>query len=929
MKTKLICILLLLVFTFSLASCNLFNQDEQGGNDNNNANNNNQGSEGTDGKDPDDGKEPAVSGSEKIINVYLIAGQSNAVGYGMDTANVIRNSDPRFSEGFENVLYYGSQERWNGKNLGVGFKPLTLGMGVAADRSGAEIGIANMVKDNGEMNAIIKCAWGATHLYPDTQYDISLNQGTWTSPSYIRDNHVDLSANPLIGNMYNRFEETVIDGLQLLIEDGYTPVIKGVWWMQGEAEMFTLEMASKYRDLFKALISDTRNMLSRTTGYDCSNVPFVCGLPKWNTKNGTPPTYQNYVRNAMMAVAEEVDCVNYVDCMPLNQHDDWHFDAAGQKYLGEKFVEKIREFEENDEIALGEKVSIENAITILPGENGMEFKANLTSYNSENNNQYGFIIVPTAKLDEHGIYGDYVKALDELYIGYHNVTSEVKVEKIEGDYSDIYFTYKLTGILYEDLNTAYTAIAYVKNEYGTYSYSSRFLSDSIARLASEEMYKEGADVEALNKIVNSGVNFAGDVAFEDRDKENTLEIICEDNISITFAESISKYQLEVTKSVDVNYFVKFTSENPDVVSVDENGVISALKVGEATVVIECAGKEKRVNVSIAPFSTDGISLDGVISEGEYAGEVITADNGSMSAKVVGMVKNGNLYISFELVHGDWSPLASSWWQNDNVEFRLDNGTSYTVVFYEGEPTYSNNITYGVSSTEEIDGKLVTTIELCVEDVPEISQIMLCANGANFGWLAIAHHNVCNTGYVSEDGIIVGKPYELDNGLVLDGKFDESIYTESVKANTITANGNGADIEIMGTLTDDGLVFGVTVDHTKSPYVTLVPNGDWFTFMNIEFHFNSLGGEDNQFMFFANNRQKVKGRAFFYSNTVQTDSGYTSTIEIFIPYESIGVNAGVESIVFTARGWFETGWCDLLNNSWNATHKVTADGLFKI
>ena len=91
----------------------------------------------------------------------------------------------------------------------------------------------------------------------------------------------------------------------------------------------------------------------------------------------------------------------------------------------------------------------------------------------------------------------------------------------------------------------------------------------------------------------------------------------------------------------------------------------------------------------------------------------------------------------------------------------------------------------------------------------------------------------------------------------------------------------------------------------------------------------MGGEDNQFMFFANNRQKVKGRAFFYSNTVQTDSGYTSTIEIFIPYESIGVNAGVESIVFTARGWFETGWCDLLNNSWNATHKVTADGLFKI
>ena len=149
MKIKGICLLLLVLLVFSFASC--FPQNNSGNG-------------------------VIVTGSEKIINVYLIAGQSNAVGYGMDTGNKIAKSDDRFVNGFDNVLYYGEQERWYGANLDNGFEPVKLGMGVANDRSGAEIGIANAIADYGEMNAIIKCAWGATHLYPDTQYDISVKQ---------------------------------------------------------------------------------------------------------------------------------------------------------------------------------------------------------------------------------------------------------------------------------------------------------------------------------------------------------------------------------------------------------------------------------------------------------------------------------------------------------------------------------------------------------------------------------------------------------------------------------------------------------------------------------------------------------------------------------------------------------------------------------
>ena len=927
MKNRIIVLLLIFMLVFSLASCDLFMTDEpdnggtgEGTGDGGSGENNPGTGDGGSNDKPD------VSGDEKTINVYLILGQSNAVGYGMDTAGSVANSDDRFVNGFENVLYFGSQERWNGQNLGLGFKPVTLGMGVASDRSGAEIGIASAIADNGEMNAIIKCAWGATHLYPETNYDISLTQGTWTSPSYIENNNVDMSKNELIGNMYRRFEDTLADGLQLLIEDGYTPVIKGVWWMQGEAEMFTLEMASEYRELYKTLINDTRNTLSEATGYDCSNVPFICGLPKWNSKNSAPPLYQGMVRNAMQTVAGELVNVGYVDCMPLNQHDDWHFDAAGQKYLGEEFVFALEDFESNDETLFDEKVSINSEIKVLPSEMGLEFSANLSKYNSKNNNKYGFIVVPTADLDENGISSDYITKLGELNIEYQDISCEVTVEKIDEQYSDIYFGCKITDITYEELNTSFTAIAYVKNEYGTYSYSSRFVSDSIARLASAEMYKEGADLVSLWKIVNAGINSAANRPVEERDKDHTLQFICDDSIEINFSEAMSEHKLDVTKSIDVDYFVRYTSDDPSIASVDEDGYIRANQIGETSILIECAGIEKRVNVKISSFSIDGIVLDCVISDGEYQGEVLFAENGNVSAKVVGMVRSGNLYIAFELVHGEWSPLNTSWWLNDNVEFKL-NGESHTVVFYEGEPTYSDNISYGMSKTEEVDGKYRTTIELCVEGVDAVNQIMLCGNGANFGWLPIVHHNVCNTGYISEDGILVAKPVDLGNGLVLDGKFDESVYTDNVKSNVVSANGNGAKIDIIGTLTDKGLLFGVTINHAKSPYETVVPNGDWFTFMNIELHFNNMGGENDQFMFFANNRQKVAGSGYSYSDVVETADGYISTIEIFIPYASIGASAGVESVDFTARGWFENGWCDLLNNSWNATHKITSEGLF--
>ena len=926
---KILLFLLIFTLTFSMISC--FNQgntpddnNQQGGVDNGDTTqpDNNTPEDDNTQEEGRPGSENADTVNEKIINVYLIAGQSNAVGYGMDTGNKIANSDRRFVNGFDNVLYYASLERWNGPPLDEKFQPVTLNMGVAQDRSGAEIGIASAIADNGEMNAIIKCAQGATHLYPDTNYEVSLNHGTWTSPSYIEKNNVNLSENPKIGYMYTKFENTVREGIAMLIAEGYTPVIKGVWWMQGEAEMFTTQMASAYRELLEDLITDMRNMLSDVTGYDCGDTPFVCGLPKWNTNNSPAPTYQGMVRSSMEAVAKKMTNVACVDCMPLNQHDDWHFDAAGQKYLGEHFIEALSEFEADE--LFETKLSIDPEIEVLAAERGLGFKANLTSYNPSWENSYGFIVLPTASLK--GITGDYISALDKAGVKYKNIPATVKVEKA-GDFSDIYFTCQLTDIAYADLHTEYTAIAYLKDQYGSYLYSSRFLSDSLARLASEELYKDGADIDALQKVVNAGINYLKGAPEESSENDPGFELSAED---ITLAFSSSKtYKLQYTKSTEVDYFVRFSSENPDIVTVDGNGEIKTVGYGTTYVVIECAGRSTKVKVTVEHFSKDGVMFDGVISDGEYVGNVIIASNPNIDVRFAGMIKNGNLYLGAVITHGEWSTTQGNWWDNDNMEFKLSNGASHTVVFYDGEPKFSDNISYGMANTSEVNGRLVTVIELCVEGVSDREYIKLGFNGVKFSWLGAIWHDSMNLACIGADGIRYTETLadeEIDlGGIVLDGVLDEDVYTDTVKANGITANGNGASVEFIGTLVDGGALFGITVDHTKAADVALAPPYDWVTFMNIELHFF---GSNTQFMAVAHNEYSV-GNILTYCSTVSTDTGYRSTFEIFIPYEALGVANGVSSIDFTARGWLETGWCDLLNNSWAASHTLTADGITKI
>ena len=369
--------------------------------------------------------------------------------------------------------------------------------------------------------------------------------------------------------------------------------------------------------------------------------------------------------------------------------------------------------------------------------------------------------------------------------------------------------------------------------------------------------------------------------------------------------------------------MQYSSSNLDVVSVDKDGNLTTHKAGTAIITIKCGGKTKNVNVNVTNQVIDGINYDGVVSTGEYVGNAITKTNGKTTAVINGVVKNSNIHLSLVITHNNWSTESRIWWHNDNVEMYI-NETKYIIKFIDGVAVFPNSIAHAVTNTTTQNGKLITTIEMYIEGSSDKYRLKLGMNGKQFDWLGALwddadQHNITTTGLV--------KPtIDVPITLKIDGIFDENIWTEINNTNIISATANGANVTVKGTIMNDGVLFGVIVNHTKAPEVSTNGTNLWYTFMNIEFHFNS---GQTQFIYTC---MKEQSNDLFVGGctTITNGTNYTTTFEIYVPFTSIGLGNGTTSIDFTCSGWFETGWCWLFpsNQNWNSTHILTVDGIKK-
>lgn len=299
----------------------------------------------------------------KTVDVYLLAGQSNAAGFtpvaGLYKGytyggEVDREKLAEYENGYTDVLYYGVTQSNAPESLHTKLSFVTAGKGHSGSHMGPELGFAEQIHTqyggNKGKAAIIKYAVGATSLtnIPNTTQTAF---GNWAPPSITQG--AEETDNEQ-GWLYRNLLTTVRGGLQALTDAGYTPIIKGAMWMQGEAES-THSNGTLYEEYISALIADLRKDLTDImvdftaaggTAQDCGDMPFVIGRlgDGLADRDGVRRPYLTEVRTGMQQAAANGRHVRivYTDDLLVpdgnDNNDIWHFSSKGSLLLGNRFA---------------------------------------------------------------------------------------------------------------------------------------------------------------------------------------------------------------------------------------------------------------------------------------------------------------------------------------------------------------------------------------------------------------------------------------------------------------------------------------------------------------------------------------------------------------------------------------------------------------
>ena len=290
----------------------------------------------------------AVTSEEKTIDMYLLAGQSNAAGYSS-------KGEP-FGGVFENVRYAGEvdRNRLSGRVahslLTFTFEPAVKeGYGYMADCIGPEYGIAETLNDKykgGHKALVFKSAAGGTGLRNST-HGGNESFGNWYPRSQW--NGASVSSSKPMGLQYQWFVDNFTSVYTQLTDNGYTVCVQGMAWMQGEDD---LTSPWKYGPLLETFINNIRaDLVSITNDSALSSMPFVIGeiATSFEKANNTlvPPFIE--VQRSVAAKMNNVFTVKTDDLIivdvdgTIKGTDHCHFTRQDSRTLGNRFGEVLLE----------------------------------------------------------------------------------------------------------------------------------------------------------------------------------------------------------------------------------------------------------------------------------------------------------------------------------------------------------------------------------------------------------------------------------------------------------------------------------------------------------------------------------------------------------------------------------------------------------
>lgn len=263
---------------------------------------------------------------QEIADVYILSGQSNMAGSGRKA-----QLPSHWKQPVSNVRY------WTGKEF-VTFDPEKLHLN-GPDRFGPEVGFIHTL---GSLHPdqtfyIVKFALSGQPLHA------GFNGGKWMGeepgPNRATFYPGQSADDPNIGKHYQRLHEQFSAALSALTEAGKTPQLRGVAWMQGEADA-KQEVSAKTYDQSIAL-------LKRRIEEDCEStpVPFVMGEVLPHDPALERFTHRHEIRQSQQDAdmrsgsARAITGVWNVptDGIPLLA-DTVHYDTKGQLMLGTSFA---------------------------------------------------------------------------------------------------------------------------------------------------------------------------------------------------------------------------------------------------------------------------------------------------------------------------------------------------------------------------------------------------------------------------------------------------------------------------------------------------------------------------------------------------------------------------------------------------------------
>lgn len=294
------------------------------------------------------------SARAESVRLYILAGQSNAVGSGADAMQLpaplqAPRADIRFW--YEVGPLYAKSAPAYRLTSGGAFAPLAPQEdlpGLTFDTSpgcGPEITLGRALADRGYGPvAIVKFAFNGANIPWDWHPDVP---------------------DTLFGQCVAVVNTAVAD----LVGDGHTVAVSGVFWMQGESDAGVTEFADAYNVNLCYVIERFRLDLGEP------DLPFVMGRIHegiWQSPYNITPANLATVRSAQIAraMAESSTAIVNTDDLPLNA--DWiHFPADGQRALGERFADayarilqqRACDFDDDGDISSADFMTLQGCIT--------------------------------------------------------------------------------------------------------------------------------------------------------------------------------------------------------------------------------------------------------------------------------------------------------------------------------------------------------------------------------------------------------------------------------------------------------------------------------------------------------------------------------------------------------------------------------------